>query len=61
MVNLFRKESQVEKLAKEHVQIVHQSIHKLKIVLSHFYIGDFEKVDKEVTELSFIMVVEKGN
>ncbi len=52
MVNLFRKESQVEKLAKEHVEIVHRSIHKLKTVLTYFYIGDFEKVDKEVAELS---------
>jgi uncharacterized protein len=52
MVNLFSKESQVEKLAKEHVEIVHQSIHKLKTVLTYFYIGDFEKLDEEVVELS---------
>ncbi len=52
MVKLFRKESKVEKHGKDHVEVVFNSILKLKEVMSCFYAGNFEEVDKKVAELS---------
>ncbi|HEY0196516.1 MAG TPA: TIGR00153 family protein [Methanobacterium sp.] len=52
MVKFFGKESQVEKYAKTHVEIVFKSILKLKDVMTCFYTGAFEEVDKKVAELS---------
>lgn len=52
MVKLFGKESQVEKLGKNHVETVYESVLKLKEVMASFYIGDFETLDKKVRELS---------
>lgn len=52
MVNLFRKESNVEEYGKIHVDTVFESIIKLKDVMKYFYSGDFEEVDRKVRELS---------
>lgn len=52
MVKLFGKESQVEKYGQTHVEIVYESIMKLKEVMSCFYVGNFKIVDKKVDELS---------
>jgi uncharacterized protein len=52
MVKLFGKESQVEKYGQTHVEIVYESIMKLKEVMSCFYRGNFVELDKKVDELS---------
>jgi uncharacterized protein len=52
MVKLFGKESKVEKHGKEHVEIVYESLIKLKEVMACFYTGDFVELDKKVGELS---------
>jgi hypothetical protein len=52
MVKLFRKESQVEKHGKDHVEIVFSSVLKLKEVMNCFYAGNFEELDENVAELS---------
>lgn len=52
MVKLFGRESQVEKYGKNHVQIVFDSILKLKEVMNCFYIGNFTELDEKVNELS---------
>lgn len=52
MVKLFRKESQVEKHGKDHVEIVFNSVLKLKEVMNCFYAGNFEELDEKVAELS---------
>lgn len=52
MVKLFGKESKVEKYAREHVEIVYDSIIKLKEVMGCFYTDDFKKLDIKVAELS---------
>lgn len=52
MVNLFKKESNVEEYGKIHVELVFESIIKLKDVMKYFYSGNFEEVDRKVRELS---------
>lgn len=52
MVKLFKKESQVEKYGQTHVEIVFDSILKLKEVMPCFYTGNFEELDVKVDELS---------
>ena len=52
MVKLFSKESQVEKYGQTHVEIVFESVIKLKEIMSYFYVGNFEVLDKKVDELS---------
>jgi predicted phosphate transport protein (TIGR00153 family) len=52
MVKLFGKESKVEKYAQIHVEIVFESILKLKEVMACFYAGNFKELDKLVDELS---------
>lgn len=52
MVKLFKKESQVEEFGKQHVELVYKSISKFKEVMACFYVGEFEKLDKKVAEVS---------
>jgi predicted phosphate transport protein (TIGR00153 family) len=54
MRSLFGKESTVEKYSKLHVELVHQSAHKLKDVMEHFTNGKFDLMDKEVEEITRI-------
>ncbi len=54
MVNLFGKESQVEKFGQQHIELVYDCVGNLKEVMEGFYQNDFEKVDKKVKELSEI-------
>ena len=54
MRSLFGKESNVEKYSKLHVELVHQSAHKLKDVMEYFTNGKFDLMDKEVEEITRI-------
>jgi len=54
MVKLFKRESQVEKLGKQHVETVFKSINKLKEVMTCFYAAEFDELDEKVKELSKI-------
>lgn len=42
----------MEKHGRNHVEIVFNSVLKLKEVMSCFYASDFKEVDKKVAELS---------
>ena len=52
MVNLFGKESQVEKFGLQHVKLVYECVKKLKDIMACFYLNDFDRLDQEVEELS---------
>ena len=54
MVKLFSKESQVEKFAQQHVELVYDCVEKLKEVMEFYYKSDFDVVDEKVDELSEI-------
>lgn len=52
MKKLFKKESEVEKHSKEHVELVYECVHKLNNLMESFYRNDYETLDKIVEEVS---------
>ena len=52
MKKLFKKESEVEKHSKEHVELVYECVHGLKKLMEFFYSNDFDSLDLEVEKIS---------
>jgi uncharacterized protein len=52
MKKLFKKESEVEKNSKKHVETVYECVNKLKELMDCFYRNDFEALNKKVAEIS---------
>jgi len=52
MKKLFKKESEVEKHSKEHVELVYECVHGLKKLMESFYNNDFDSLDEEVEKIS---------
>jgi predicted phosphate transport protein (TIGR00153 family) len=52
MRKIFGRESIVEKHSHEHVELVYQCVLKLKELMPPFYLGNFEKLDVKVEEMS---------
>jgi uncharacterized protein len=54
MRNLFKRESKVENLSKDHVEMVYESLNKLKELMEYFYTNEFEAMDRKVEEISIL-------
>lgn len=52
MKKLFKKESEVEKHSKEHVQLVYECVQGLEKLMEFFYNNDFDSLDLEVEKIS---------
>ncbi|MBP2046558.1 TIGR00153 family protein [Methanobacterium aggregans] len=52
MKKLFKKESEVEKHSKEHVELVYECVQGLKKLMEFFYSNDFDSLDGEVEKIS---------
>lgn len=52
MRNLFKKESKVEQYSKDHVEMVYESLNRLKKLMEYFYTNEYESIDKTVEEIS---------
>ncbi len=52
MKNLFKRESKVEGYSKDHVEMVYKCVKKLNVLMEHFYVDDFESIDKTVKEIA---------
>jgi predicted phosphate transport protein (TIGR00153 family) len=52
MRNLFKRESKVEQYSKDHVEMVYECVKRLNVLMEHFYVNDFDSVDKTVEEIA---------
>ena len=53
-MNLFGRESRVEKHFREHAQLVYDCVLKLQELMPLFYQGDFDALEDKVHEMSLL-------